>query len=186
MPSELQKKTIDHIITLEGGDKPDGGYTNDPQDSGGPTKYGITEKTARAWGYTGDMRHLTREQAFEIYSSEYWHSVEADQLLNVSLELAEEVVDSAVNMGDHRAGEILQRCLNALNDRGNLYPDIVADGDIGPATIRTVKDYADARDVRTLVKACNCLQGAFYIELTEEREKDEKFLYGWLRNRVAL
>lgn len=186
MTSELQKKTIDHIITLEGGDKPDGGYTNDPQDSGGPTKYGVTEKTARAWGYTGDMRHFTRGQAFEVYSAEYWHGVEGDQLLEVSEALAKEVVDSAVNMGDKRAAEMLQRCLNVLNDRGNLYPDIIVDGDIGPATMRTVKAYAGARDVRTLVKACNCLQGAFYIELSERREKDEKFLYGWLRNRVAI
>jgi len=35
-----------------------------------------------------------------------------------------------------------------------------------------------------MVLALNCLQGAFYVELAEKREKDERFVYGWLLNRV--
>jgi len=37
-----------------------------------------------------------------------------------------------------------------------------------------------------LCRALNCLQGAYYIELAERREKDERFVYGWLKNRVVL
>ena len=36
-----------------------------------------------------------------------------------------------------------------------------------------------------LVRALNSLQGAFYVELAEKRQKDEAFVYGWLLNRVA-
>lgn len=35
---------------------------------GGPTNWGITQATARAHGYTYDMRNLTREQALAIPS----------------------------------------------------------------------------------------------------------------------
>jgi hypothetical protein len=27
----------------------------------------------------------------------------------------------------------------------------------------------------------NCLQGSFYIELCERREKDEKYIFGWMK-----
>jgi hypothetical protein len=51
------------------------------------------------------------------------------------------------------------------------------------------QDYPDMgwkRDPQILLKALNCLQGDRYIRLTRSREKDERFLYGWLKNRVRL
>ena len=43
--SLLKDDTINHIIEIEGG------YVNDPNDSGGETNYGVTEKVARDNGY---------------------------------------------------------------------------------------------------------------------------------------
>ncbi len=178
--SDLKKKIIDEIIKAEGG------FADDQNDSGGATNFGITEAVARENGYTGAMIDLPYEFAFNIYASKYWDSVCADDLLLVSEYLASEVVDTAVNMGPGRAGKFIQRCLNSLNDRGRLYSDVSVDGDIGPATVAAVRYYSLARDVSVMVKALNCLQGAFYIELAERREKDESFVYGWLRARVKL
>ena len=178
--NNLRNKIINNIIRIEGG------YVDDPDDSGGETKFGITEKQARIFGYTGNMSCLPREIAFDIYVEKYWNSVQGDSLSMLSERITEEVIDTAVNMGVPRAGKFLQRCLNALNDRARLYPDIKVDSMIGPATIATVGKYLTIRDDFTIVKMLNCLQGSFYVVLAERREKDERFIYGWFKNRVKL
>ncbi|EHP6632348.1 hypothetical protein KMW88_004866, partial [Salmonella enterica] len=50
----------------------EGGYVNHPDDRGGPTNWGITLMRARANGYMGDMRNLTRDQALKILEADYW------------------------------------------------------------------------------------------------------------------
>lgn len=74
----------------------EGGYVDDPDDSGGATNYGITEAVARAAGYTGDMRELPPELAQQIYKSQYWDAIGAD---NLPPELREVAFDAAVNQG---------------------------------------------------------------------------------------
>ncbi|STF91278.1 Predicted lysozyme (DUF847) [Escherichia coli] len=37
--------------------------------------WGITQNTARAHGYRGDMRDLTREQALMILEGDYWYGL---------------------------------------------------------------------------------------------------------------
>ena len=180
MGGTLKDKIINEIIRVEGG------YVNDPADSGGETNFGITEQVARAFGYTGDMRDMPRATAFGIYAARYWGAVRADDLLALSELVASEVVDTGVNMGTGRAGRMLQRALNVLNVRGSLYSDLVVDGAIGPITVRALRSYLEDRDELVLCKALNCLQGAYYIELAERREKDERFVYGWFKNRVVL
>ena len=170
----MKERIINEIIRIEGDE-----YTNDPADSGGPTKYGITEVTARAWGYKGDMRDLPRQVAFDIYAARYWDSVRADDMPEG---VAAEVVDTGVNAGVHRAGRFLQRSLNVLTPGEAL----LVDGIIGSGTIRRLNEYLAVRDEVTLVKMLNCLQGSYYVRLAERREKDERFIYGWFRNRVVI
>lgn len=176
----MKERIINEIIRVEGG------YINDPSDSGGETNFGITVAVARANGYNGAMQDLPRSVAFDIYSAKYWDAVKGDDLAKLSEHVAEEVVDTSVNMGPGRAGKFLQRALNVLNKRGSLYRDLTVDGAIGKATVSALRAYLDGRDEETLVKALNCLQGAYYITLAERREKDERFVYGWFKNRVAL
>ena len=176
----MKERIINEIIRVEGG------YVNDPSDSGGETNFGITVQVARANGYTGDMRDMPREVAFDICAAKYWDAVRADELVELSEIVADEVVDTAVNMGAGRAIKFLQRALNVLNTQGKLYPDLTVDGAIGPATINALRGYLSSRNELVLSRALNCLQGAFYIELAERREKDERFVYGWLRNRVVV
>jgi lysozyme family protein len=176
----LKNDIINEVIEAEAG------FVDNPDDSGGKTKYGITEEMARFYGYEGDMRGLPRSFAFEVYAAIFWYAVGADHLLVLSEPVAAEVVDTAVNTGPHKAGEILQRSLNVLNLKGELYDDLTADGIIGSRTLRALQAYLQHRDESTLVKMLNVLQGAFYVELAERREKDETFIYGWFNKRVIL
>jgi len=50
----------------------EGGYVDNPDDKGGPTRWGVTEKVARAHGYTGHMRDLPRATAVAIFEADYW------------------------------------------------------------------------------------------------------------------
>ena len=174
----MKERIINEIIRVEGG------YINDPSDSGGETNFGITADVARAYGYLGPMRELSRDTASVIYSAKYWDAVRGDSLAALSEKVAEEVVDTGVNMGIKRAGKFLQRSLNVLNNRGAYYQDVIVDGVIGSGTISALENYLFKRDEEALVKMLNCLQGAFYVELAERREKDERFINGWFKQRV--
>lgn len=166
----------------------EGGYVNHPDDKGGATNWGITEKTARAHGYTGDMRNLTRAQALEMYEADYWYGPHFDQVYEYSANIAAELLDTGVNMGPCVPAKWLQRWLTAFNDRERLYPDIMADGIIGSRTLAALNRFLQARGKEgeeVLQRALNCSQGARYLELAEQRSQNESFLYGWLRERVA-
>ena len=74
----------------------EGGYSNDPQDPGGETMYGITKRVAEANGYTGDMRTLGLDVAKAIAKAEYWDRFGCDQF---AYAIAFQVFDTAYNGG---------------------------------------------------------------------------------------
>ena len=80
------------IALWEWGNKPDGGYTNDPVDPGGETKYGISK---RQYPHL-DIKNLKLADAHEIYKRDYWNSCGAD---NLSYPLCLAVFDTAINLG---------------------------------------------------------------------------------------
>ncbi|MFQ9694282.1 MAG: glycoside hydrolase family 108 protein [Klebsiella michiganensis] len=177
--------TADQII--EGILGKEGGYVNNPNDKGGPTRWGITQTTARAYGYSGDMKALPRDTAKAIYRSQYWTEPKFDRIAELSPVIAQELCDTGVNMGPSVASKFFQRWLTALNMRGKLYPDLIPDGAIGPRTITALKGYLSVRGKegeQVLLRALNCSQGARYLELAEGREANEDFLYGWVKERV--
>lgn len=167
----------------------EGGYVNNPDDRGGPTRWGITERVARAHGYQGDMRDLPRETALAILDADYWTGPRFDQVHAVSPVLADELCDTGVNMGPATQVTMLQRWLNAFNLKGTLYPDLTADGQIGPRTIAALRAFLAKRGSEgeaVMLKAINCSQGERYLELAEQREANETFVYGWMLNRVGV
>jgi lysozyme family protein len=166
----------------------EGGFVNDARDSGGATRYGITERVARAYGYSGSMDMMPLTIAKSIYREAYWDRLRLDQVASiVGARVAEEMFDTGVNQGVSAAGTYLQRALNALNQQSTLYADIPVDGDVGKLTLEALRSFWRRRgnDGSTvLLRALNALQGSFYIALAERRAKDEAFVFGWLLNRV--
>jgi lysozyme family protein len=170
------------------------GYVNDPDDLGGETNYGVTIAVAKRhsnlWGqydWDGDMRTMPRAFAIHVYKLGYWDSLRLDEVLQLSPLMADCMFDTAVNCGVGRAGEWLQRILNVLNRGGDAYPDIKVDGDVGPTTMRTLQAYHNFRGdggIKVLLAAFICMKGHHYINISERRERNESFTYGWLSHRV--
>lgn len=100
----------------------EGGYSDNPADPGGKTMWGVTERVARSWGYTGDMRDLPRSVAKEIYQALYWSKVRAEEIPEV---VRFDVFDTAVNSGVTQAVKLLQRAAGAVDD-GVLGPNTLA------------------------------------------------------------
>lgn len=174
---------IDAIVSREGG------YTDHPSDKGGPTCWGITEAVARANGYAGDMRTLPREFANAVYRRRYVEEPGFAPIIKLSERIAEELVDTGVNMGPGIPAHWLQRILNALNRQGKSYGDIKVDGKIGPATISALSKLLAARGREgemAVLRLLNCLQGVRYLEIAEGKQSQEDFLFGWIMNRVEV
>lgn len=105
--------------------KSEGGYTNNPNDSGGPTNFGITLKDYRLYinksGTATDVKNMTINDAKSIYKSKYWDALGCD-----SLESGVDytVFDYGVNSGLGRPRKALQRfktlkgipLIDAIND----------------------------------------------------------------------
>jgi hypothetical protein len=70
----------------------EGGYSNDPHDPGGETKFGISKRS-----YPDvNIKDLTRESAAQLYRRDYWSVMGCDQRLP---DIGLVVFDSAVNCG---------------------------------------------------------------------------------------
>lgn len=180
---ELKRRLIAEVIQREGG------YVNHPADRGGPTCWGITLATAREYGYQGDMRALPRSLAATIYADRYWHSLCLDEIAAIDPVLAMFLFDWGVNSGPGRAGEYLQRQLNILNNRGQLYADIKVDGAVGSKTLTALRSFVKARGndgLEVLAYAINAERVVFCRALAERSESQEAFTFGWFRRIVGL
>jgi lysozyme family protein len=112
----------------------EGGFVDHPADPGGATCWGVTERVARAYGYTGPMRSLPIDVAKAIYKRDYWDAVRADE---VPTAVRYSLFDGAVNSGVRQSIKWLQRALGVADD-----------GALGPQTLAAVKA-ADGTELKT-------------------------------------
>jgi len=83
----------------------EGGYSNDPNDPGGMTKFGISKRSYPEL----DISKLTLRQAKEIYYNNYWLKAGCT---NMEFPLNIIVFDTAVNMGRSMAKKLLNECFS--------------------------------------------------------------------------
>lgn len=167
----------------------EGDFSNHPSDTGGKTRWGITEKVARAAGYLGPMETMPLNLAMSIAREQYWNPVRGDDVTAIAGEkIADELLDTAYNMGTARAVMFLQRALNGLNGRGKLWADVKVDGQAGAFTLAALRALVIKRGalgVTALYRALNSQQGTKYLEIAEASESQEDFVFGWFVNRVS-
>lgn len=158
------EKCLDYIFQVEGG------YSNHPNDKGGPTKYGITQSVARNNGYTGNMKEFPKDKAKEIYAKDYYYKNKIDKIADDRVALS--VFDWVVNSGGSK--KEIQKMLN--KEYGF---NLATDGVIGEKTLSALNSV----DSDSLLKNISTTQRNYYDYLVRKEPKYESFHDGW-HNRV--
>lgn len=151
---------IDDILQREGGGK----VTNDPNDKGGRTQWGIAERSnPEAWR---DGK-VTEQEAREIYERKYviapgFNKIKDDHL-------REQLIDFGVNSGP---GMAIMKLQNVLQ----VFPD----GIIGPETLRAI----DMVDPVKLNNKLMCERIKMIGRIVSKNHSQAVFISGWLNRAV--
>jgi lysozyme family protein len=139
-------------------------FTDNPDDHGGATKYGISQ---RAYPNV-DIRNLSEDQAKAIYKRDYWDRVAGDALKSQAV--AENIFDTAVNMGPTTATKLVQMTL-----------DLDVDGKFGAGTTKAV----NATDETEFLAEFTLAKVARYAAICNKDRSQSKFLLGWLNRALG-
>lgn len=150
----------------------EGGYSNNPKDSGGETYKGVARNMHPEWvgwaiideslkhGEPLEAAPGLEEAIQQFYFDEFWKPLKCDLIDPVAADVAAELFEASVNCGAGNGVRFLQRSLNALNVNGTLWPDLTVDGAMGPGTLRTTLTCLTKRPPSILLK---CMNGEQYI-----------------------
>lgn len=165
MSRERFEASLTFVLKWEGA-----AFTNDPDDHGGATKFGVIQREYDAFRRRRGLplqsvRFISMDEAREIYRREYWDAVEGD-IIPAPLDVV--TFDTAVLMGVGRAVRFLQQSLG-----------VGVDGAIGPMTraaLATADADAASADVMNQ-------REARLRSIVERDPTQRKFMRGWL-NRL--
>lgn len=163
------------LMRFEVGGRPNGGYTADPLDPGGATKWGISKRS-----YPGlDIEALTEPEAREIYERDYWSPLKLDQVTRERV--ARWLFLWAVNTS-YPPGKSPGTPVKAVKDAQEvcnwfLASDLAVDGQIGAMTLAALNSIEEKRLL------LGFFARAAFKRVSRVREKpgQERFMYGWLR-----
>jgi lysozyme family protein len=166
------KKVLEH----------EGGYVNNPLDSGKRTNRGVTQATYEKFigrklsGTDVDapkgqpmgeaetvMRNLSEGNAIQIYKTMYWDAIQGDKIKQYAI--AAVIFDQAINRGVSAAVKQAQKVLG-----------LQADGKVGPVTLATLNGVKDTDFVpKYLAESVNA-----YKAIVANNPTQSVFLKGWL------
>ena len=192
--SDQFEKALKHTLQFEGG------YANDPADSGGETFRGVSRRNWPKWpgwplidrakvrgattaklinaAFDGDpeMERLVAD----FYCQNFWKPFERHGLPE---RLTAKLFDTAVNMGAGRAAKLLQTAINSLGPVVRL----IVDGAIGPRTLDALGLTLDSpTGERRILAAYSEAQADRYKTIAENNPSQKKFLNTWLRRAAWL
>lgn len=147
----------------------EGGYSNDPNDFGGETKYGISK---RQYPHL-DIKNLTIEEACDIYLKDYWNKYRINEIKDQII--ANQIFLMFVNINPKTVGVIVQ---SAIAHCGGV---LLIDEVIGSKSIALINslhqewlsDYIRVELVQ------------FYVNQVTMDKSQLKFLEGWIRRALA-
>ncbi len=171
----------------------EGGFSDDPADNGGPTRWGVSLAWLRKAGLLDldqdgrpdgdvngdgvvdaeDIRLMPRDHAIRLYRLHWWDALGYARITDPWI--AAKTLDLAVNMGAASAHRCLQRALRAA------WFTVADDGLLGPKSLSAI----NAADPRSLMPAFKSEAAGFYRSLITARPALKKFETGWLNRAYA-
>lgn len=151
-------------------------FENDPNDSGGATKYGLTGDDLHEYNLDEngdgvidwhDVQALTAPDAAKVLKKLYWDFFKADSISNQSLGMF--IVDGGLNNGRILIAKYVQSILG-----------VVVDGMIGGKTLNAI---TLLNDPSTLFEALKAKRIARYDAIVAARPSQQEYYHGWI-NRV--
>lgn len=166
----------------------EGGLSENPNDSGGITNYGISfrflkevpDERLRKYGIFESVtpqtiKDLTIDQAKLIYKGEFWEGNRFEEINSQSL--VNYIFDMAVAHGIAAAVKLLQRSTWAATFTRFYIRD---DGVMGSRTIEAVNHLGDQ-----LMPILVATRASYYRLIVEKRPKEAPNLDGWLNRCYA-
>lgn len=161
----------------------EGGYVNDPVDTGGETFKGIARNMHPDWvgwiiidsyktspDFPGILLQGKKlQQAIELfYKTNFWNPILGDMIKNQYI--AESIFDFCVNAGVRTGILIVQNSI-----------EIDADGFMGPITLEKLNSI----DPEFFLAVFTLGKIARYIHLVKIRPANNRFFFGWIRRAIG-
>ena len=178
MANEL--KAIEYTL------KKEGWWSDDPNDSGGETTWGITKGLALKHSWWRSMKKMPQSKAIEIYLKEFAKPLKIGYFKDQAI--ANMVFRISVHTGRHFGAKSFQIILNTLNRLEADWPDIKEDGKIGRNTLACFNKALAKRYRRAnIIKLLLIIYGYEKLfSLARKRKKDEIYINGWLNTNIVL
>jgi lysozyme family protein len=164
----------------------EGGYVNHPNDKGGPTNWGVTQKTyndymtkitGRAYQSTIDeIKSMPIGNAINIYKALYWDKMSGDKIRKYAIAAA--IFDQAINRGTSSAVKQAQRVLK----KNFNYPSIAEDGVMGAGTLTALNTVDEAKFLNSYLQESILA----YNKIVQNNPTQSVFLNGWLKRVESL
>ena len=166
----------------------EGGFSNDPDDNGGMTIFGIARTRNPQWAGWRDVDKIIRDNGWNVnneshwpliakackylesiesfYRINFWNVIKGDQI--TSNAVAGSLFDYGVNTGMGTAVKNIQNCLK-----------ITSDGSFGPKSLATLNEYIVNGNVYQLLQEFTLRKLLRYVKIVKVDEDQIKYIFGW-------
>jgi lysozyme family protein len=153
-------------------------YTNDPLDSGGPTKFGITQKTYESFVgrlvEAAEIKDLTIEEAKKFYFERYWLLMSCDKITVLGIAVC--IFDTGVLYGPGTSAILAQKTANLCG------ANLKFDGHLGEKSIEFINLIRQG----VFLENFHALALARIDSVIASNPKNEVFKNGWVNRANRL
>jgi len=149
----------------------EGGYSDNPADHGGKTRYGITQATLSRWlqrpASVNEIKTLSKETARAIYQGYYWHPLGCDQLKSQA------IATCLFDIGVVRGISVPPKYAQLVCNQHGF--NLVVDGQLGPKSMNAL----DSIDPTKFIIDYAAMVKKGFESIVARNLSQKVFLKGW-------